>query len=304
MKSKRIFVAVLACVVLGLFPAASAVAQDDAKGNIDWIEGFIVAVGNGTSDKPSLAQRKLMANRAAKSDAQRNLLEVIKGVKVDSNTSVENFMVKEDIIKTNVSGVVKGAQVVKESYQEQPDGSILATVEMRICISRCKGSSHSLIQALSLDKKTDDPVIPPPLPQAVVAPEPPAVPKAYAYDKTKPVTGVVFNLDGRMFERVIMPVVVTEGEDKATFTVYSAKSVKPNVIRTYGVVRYAETVDQAMKNKHLGSNVMVISAEDINAAKMIVIKLDNAKYIQESIRHGNDYLGDAKVVIAATDNKF
>ncbi len=68
MKSKKYFVAVLMCLVLGLWPAASAMAQDDAKGNIDWVEGFITAVGNGTSDKPSLAQRKLMANRAAKSD--------------------------------------------------------------------------------------------------------------------------------------------------------------------------------------------------------------------------------------------
>ncbi len=112
-------------------------------------------------------------------------------------------------------------------------------------------------------------------------------------------TGVVFNLGGRMFERVIMPVVVTTGEDKGFFTVYSAKSVKPNVVRTYGVVRYADTVDQALKIEHLGGNVMVISAEDITPEKMVLIRMESAKTIQQTTRYGNDYLGDAKVVISA-----
>lgn len=304
MKSAKYFAILMMCLVIGLLPAASATAQDDAKGNIDWIQGFITAIGNGTSDKPSLAQRRLMANRAARTDAQRNLLETIKGVKVDSQTSVENFMVKEDIIKTNVSGVVKGAYVAKESYQEQPDGSILATVEMRICISRCTGSGNSLVQALRLDKKQDD-NIPPPLPPAIApqqqlpaAPPPPAA-QTYAYDRTKPVTGIVFNLEGRMFERVLLPVVITSGGNKETFTVYSAKSVKPNVVRTYGVIRYADTVDQAMKNEYLGKNVIVISVEDVSPEKLVLIKLNDAKTIQETTSYGNDYLGDAKVVIAS-----
>ncbi len=298
MKSRRYAVALLMCLVLGLLPSSWAVAQDDAVGNVDWVQGIITSVGNGTSDKPSMAQRRLMAMRAAKSDAQRNLLELIKGVKVDSNTSVENFMVKEDIIRTNVSGVVKGAHIVKESFQEQPDGSILATVVMRICISRCKGSAHSLIQALNLDKQRNE-AVPPPLSPGSTPATPPLMAAIYAYDRTKPVTGIVFNMEGRMFERVLLPVIVTVAEDKTRFTVYSAKSVKPGVVRTYGVVRYADTVDQALKNEHLGNNVIVIPVEDLSPEKQVVIKFNDAKVIQESTRHGNDYLGDAKVVISA-----
>jgi hypothetical protein len=300
---RRIVIAVLLCIFIGLPSAAPLLAQDDTKGGINWVEGYVRATGNGTSDRPSAAQARLLAMRAARVDAQRNLLEIIKGVKVDSQTTVENFTVTQDIIRTNVSGVVKGARIVKESVDKQPDGSFLATVEMQICISQCKDSSYSLVQALSLDKKADDTPVPPQLPQAVAPTEPPKEPveqkREYAYDSTKPVTGVVFNLEGRMFERVIMPVVVTAGEDKAFFTVYSAKSVKPGVVRTHGVVRYADTVDQALKVEHLGNNVMVVSAEDITPEKMVLIKMQSAKTIQETTRYGNDYLGDARVVISA-----
>jgi hypothetical protein len=300
---RKIVIAVLLCLFIGLPSAATLFAQDATKGGINWVEGYVSATGNGTSDRKSAAQARLLARRAAVVDAHRNLLEIIKGVKVDSQTTVENFMVTQDIIKTNVSGVVRGARIVKESVEKQSDGSFLATVEMQICINQCKDSSHSLVQALSLDKKADDTPVPPQLPQAVAPTEPPKEPaepqKEYTYDRTKPVTGLVFNLGGRMFERVIMPVVVTTGEDKGFFTVYSAKSVKPNVVRTYGVVRYADTVDQALKVEHLGNNVMVISAEDITPEKMVLIRMQSAKTIQETTRYGNDYLGDARVVISA-----
>jgi len=299
---RKMMMAFLLCLFIGGLPAVPLLAQDDAKGGINWVEGYVRATGNGTSDRPSAAQARLLARRAAVVDAQRNLLEIIKGVKVDSQTTVENFMVTQDVIRTNVSGVVKGARIVKESVEKQPDGSFLATVEMQICINQCKDSSYSLVQALNLDKKADDTPVPPQLPQAIVPTEPPKEPaapkKEYAYDRTKPVTGVVFSLEGRMFERVIMPVVVTAGEDKSFFTVYSAKSVKPSVVRTYGVVRYADTVDQALKIEHLGGNVMVIPAEDVTPEKMILIRMESAKTIQETTRHGNDYLGEAKVVIA------
>lgn len=304
---KSIGIAVLLCLLLVLPSAVSVRAQEEGRGGIDWVGGVVTAVGTGTSSKPSMGQARALARRAAMVDAQRNLLEIIKGVKVDSETTVENFVVTRDVIKTNVSGLVKGARLVKQAVERQPDGSMLATVEMRICLNPCPESTSSLVQALDLEKKKDEKPIPPPLPETVTAPPPPppeAPPppnpaRVYPYDRTKPVTGVVFSLEGRMFERVIMPVVVTAGEDKALFTVYSAKSVKPVVVRTYGVVRYADTVDQALKNQYLGGNIMVIPAADITADKMILIKIGNAKTIEESTRYGNDYLGDAKVVIAA-----
>ena len=60
---------------------------------------------------------KLMARRAAVVDAQRNLLESIKGISVDSETTMENYIVTSDLVKTKIEGIVTGARVISEDFE-------------------------------------------------------------------------------------------------------------------------------------------------------------------------------------------
>lgn len=303
----------LSClVVIFLFPA-DGIAQSAGTGEINWVHGYISVTGQGAAVRGSLAQARPLARRAAVSDAQRNLLEIIKGVKIDSTTTVENFVVTSDVIQSHVNGLVKGAHVVKgtEKYETQPDGSVLATLEMRVCImGNCGASRVSLVQALGIDRIKPPAYIPPPAPPVSPAPPPPPVaqqavpvappppPKAYPFDKTKPITGLVINLEGHLYERVLLPVVVVEDQGSGLFTVYCAKNVRPAVVRTFGVVRYADTVEQAMHvHKQIGSNVLVIPASSITRENMIVIRTTDRRLISETTSHGNDYLAEAKVVI-------
>jgi hypothetical protein len=71
-----------------------------------------------------------MAERAARADALRNLLEAIKGVRVDAETTVENFTTKSDRVMTRVSGIVIGAREVGKRYLN--DGSIEITMEINL----------------------------------------------------------------------------------------------------------------------------------------------------------------------------
>jgi hypothetical protein len=316
------------CLMVALCLAGPAVvpdagAQEDSIGRIDWVEGFIIAVGYGAgkgSNNP--AQDRALALRAAKTDALRVLLETVKGVRIDSQTRVDMMMVSEDVINARVEGIVKGAQVVKQDIQwvtgDDNKRYPAATMELRLCLSSassgCK-SAKSLISALNLDeKKLPDnappqqfPTVPEPAPVATLpsAPAPKAVaPPVQAavipdIDPTKPVTGVIINLEGRFFEREVLPVVVTVSEDQKSMTVYSAKRVKPQIIRTYGVVRYADSLDQARKIAYVGGNVLIIPAVKVTDGNLIVIGADAAKKIKETVRYNNDYLGDAKVVISS-----
>lgn len=59
----------------------------------------------------SLAQGKLMAERAAKLDAYRLLLEEIKGISINSRVSLADVLV-QDNINSRVSGKIQGAKVV------------------------------------------------------------------------------------------------------------------------------------------------------------------------------------------------
>ena len=54
------------------------------------------------------AQKRLMAVRAAKADAFRQLVEIINGVHVNSETVVKDFVTESDVIKTKVEGLIKG----------------------------------------------------------------------------------------------------------------------------------------------------------------------------------------------------
>jgi hypothetical protein len=94
-------------------------------------------------------------------------------------------------------------------------------------------------------------------------------------------------------------VVVAEELGDSLVTVYSAKCVSPSVIRTYGTVRYVDSLDQARNNPRLGDNAMIIPASRITKENMIVVKGEAARLIKETTSHGNDYLSEAKVVISA-----
>jgi hypothetical protein len=103
-----------------------------SSGKVDWTTGVITAVGIGAppAQPANAAQARAMAERAAQVVAYRNLLEAVKGVRVDSTTTVENFMVTSDVIKTEVSGIIQGAMVMDKKYMS--DGSVEVTVGMKL----------------------------------------------------------------------------------------------------------------------------------------------------------------------------
>ena len=58
------------------------------------------------------AQRRLLAIRASKLDAYRNLVEQVYGQYLDSNTTVADMIVKSDTFRSKVEGVIYGARLV------------------------------------------------------------------------------------------------------------------------------------------------------------------------------------------------
>ncbi|MCJ7785271.1 MAG: hypothetical protein MUP41_15165, partial [Desulfobacterales bacterium] len=199
-------------------------------------------------------------------------------------------------------GTIQGAEIVKQNVEWEGDTPI-ATVELRICLSGVGGckSEKSIINALNLDQKDEPAYVPKQRLNDIVPKQETVIPRTQdiLYDTSKPITGIIFNLQGLFFERVILPVVMTISDGNKPFTVYSAKSVDPQIIRTHGVVRYTDSVDQAKGNPHLGNNTMIVPVTSVTKENMIIIGIDAARIIWETTSHGNDYLKSAKVIIAA-----
>jgi len=120
--------------LLGTTSLASAadLIENIGEGRINWSQGVLTANGIGAppKDVKNPAQVRAMTQRAAITVARRNLLEVLKGVRVDSSTTVENFIVTSDLIKTQVSGVLQGSQVIQTKYFS--DGSVEVTVGIHV----------------------------------------------------------------------------------------------------------------------------------------------------------------------------
>ena len=71
---------------------------------------------------------RVTTERAAKVEGYRNLAEIIYGTVINSETTVEDFIVEDDTIRTRIQGVVQGDMVVNKQYFS--DGSILVWMEI------------------------------------------------------------------------------------------------------------------------------------------------------------------------------
>ncbi len=117
---------------VGPIASPGAVAEQMPGGAIDWSGKVVRARGTGVLDpgNPNKAQARLMAERAATVVAQRNLLEIIKGVRVDSETRVSNYMTDYDVIYSSVEGVVKGARQRGPAKYDESAGTVEVELEV------------------------------------------------------------------------------------------------------------------------------------------------------------------------------
>jgi hypothetical protein len=78
-------------------------------------EGVLISSGYAnisaqSSDNPS--QRRLMAIRASKIDAYRNLTERVYGQSINASTTVEDMVATNDAVRAHVQGLIYGARLV------------------------------------------------------------------------------------------------------------------------------------------------------------------------------------------------
>lgn len=116
------------CLLCVAAPAwAQALQPVPPHGFIDWSTMRLHAVGQGFAAEPEgsgLGAR--MAGRAAVLDARRNLLELFKSVRVDSQTVVRDFMLQDDIAFNRLAGVLT-RNALEERHELEAGG-----VEVRV----------------------------------------------------------------------------------------------------------------------------------------------------------------------------
>jgi len=97
-----------------------------------WVPIVLRATGGGAPPANAInpAQARLMTERAAKMDGYRNLLEQAYGVAIRGKSSVRDFVLKSDTIRSRVEAYIRGAKVIDTQYKE--DGGV--EVEMEVTL--------------------------------------------------------------------------------------------------------------------------------------------------------------------------
>ena len=132
---------ILKSIVLAVLMLALTIGtQNVSAAPAQWDGGKIRVEGLGIAPADARGtQAEALARRAALSDAYRQLAEQINGVNVDATTTVESMMLMNTTVRTHVTALIKGAQIIDESARR--DGSYVVTMEIPVYGSGSLASS-------------------------------------------------------------------------------------------------------------------------------------------------------------------
>lgn len=219
-------------------------------GKIDYTTQVITAVGIGAppANPANPAQARAMAERAAQVVAYRNLLESVKGVRVDSTTLVENFMTTSDVIKTEVSGIIQGSMIMDKKYMS--DGSVEITVGMKL--------TGALAEAL--------------LPKSAATPPVLMTPPAGAPAAGQQYTGLIIDARGLNVKPAMAPKVLNEDGKE----IYGSAWINRDYAVREGMVGYMKDRDAAQTNPRVTDKPLMVKALRVSGDARVDTVISNA----------------------------
>ncbi|MBO9541058.1 LPP20 family lipoprotein [bacterium] len=277
--SARLALAAIA-LVLTLSPAPSLRAEVEetrAGVTVDWSDGLIVVTGQGVEpESGTRAQKRLMAERAALSDAYRKLAEATDGIRVEADTTVKNFAAESDLVRTQISGLIKGARIVETRHHE--DGS----AEVRVSLD-LYGKGRSLAKAV-LTQPSPKKLKPTGTVDSLLAPAEVRVEH----------TGLIVDARGLGLEPAMSPMILDESA--ARLYLSPKVSVDPEAVVNKGLASYASSLQEAQKLQRVGSNPLVLKAKRVDDRTNVVLDDTAAKQLLGADRR-KGFLKDLAVVL-------
>lgn len=311
MKTTKRLAACLVALVVG-WPATAALATEDSLivpakdargqpiGQVDWSSQVVTAEGSGVPPAgTSTAQGRLMACRAAEVEARRNLLELVQGVQITSETTVANYVTQNDVIKSQIQGLVQATTIEKQTL---PDGT--CTVMVRLGLHETTGKPS--VAATIIPAMPTPPVAMPTTPVVTPPTTPPATPPAVPPKgtvleeaaKTEPggptYTGVVIDARGLGARPAMSPKLVEEGGDP----LYGSAYVSRDYAIEHGMAGYSKNLEAATRNSRVTDNPLVLKAAQASGAAKADLVLPKADALRlRTAAQSQSFLAQARVMI-------
>lgn len=256
MNFKKLTACLTAALMMLAMLATTAFAADENYG-VDWAKGVIRAkgIGAGKSTTKNKGLRRAQARRAAMMDAQRNLAEAVKGVRVTSESTMVDLELADDRVATRVDAIIKNMTEVSGQYMDDETYEIV--LEMPLF-----GAGDSLSDAAFLPFK-DEPKVAFPQPVDVtIVNQPTVVNNNY--------TGLIIDCSGMNINCVMSPVIKNANGQ----AIYGHQNLDYDKIIVNGMASYADQAYDQISRARAGNNPLVIKATslaDLNANPVVSV---------------------------------
>ena len=262
-----------------------AVQQVD-NGAMNYSNGFVVATGIGAisplAQNPGMA--RATAVRAAKVDAMRNLLEAVMAITVSSETTVRGAAIENDVVKTSVEGMVRGARMRDIDGDGRGSNSDIRYL-----------SDTSIEIEMEVHMSGISEVI---LPPAGYAPAPVAggapAPAAPAAPRPGTVTGLIVDARGLGLRPAMSPKIV----DQNGGVVYGPGNFTREFAVKFGVAGYSKNLEQAQQDPRVVGNPLVVKGVGVQGANKadLVLATGDISRVKGADSSGK-FLSNCKVMI-------
>jgi hypothetical protein len=237
------------------------------KGSINYGDRTIQAIGIGfiPENVINAGQARRSAMRIAKQDALRQLIEIVNGVNVTSETTVSGAMF-DDVIKTQVQGAIRGARRIGDP-KYLSDTSVEVVYEVKMAdISRVLLPMAEKAPTLTFDD-TNVSV------SGTVASAPEQQQTGTDTGvKSGGVTGIIIDGTGLGLRPAMSPRILNQGGS----VVYGPGQYSRDYAAANGVAGYAKSLDQAKSDTRVQGNPLVIRAASASGSTSADVIISNA----------------------------
>ena len=266
----------LNAIIFSTIFAQGVVTQLD-KGSINYSEQLINAVGIGfvPSNAVNAGQARRMALRIAKQDAMRQLIEIVNGVTLTSETTMSGAMV-DDVINTKVQGFIRGARPVG-----QPKYLSDTSVEMEYSVPM-SGITDIVLPPVTVPMSTQ------PANNNPTATTQSNTPTAGG------VTGIIIDARGLNARPAMAPRILDQNGNP----IYGPGKYSRKYAVENGVAGYSKTLEAAQKDQRVMGNPMVVKGVATSGTNKTDITISNADVSKIDMANRNyKVLNDCRVLI-------
>lgn len=260
-------------LILVLRLAVFAVADDMLiqvldKGRINWSTGTAVAGGIGTpapmdNGRPPVSPPTIL--KAARWDAQANLLETVGTIRINATSRVADHMSRSTTFRDGLSTLVQNAAITRQEYLS--DGTVAIELTMKL-----SGGFGQFV--LPEEIRQVDSI------SAMTAPATPS--------KTVnggPYTGLILDAVGIGAKPSLVPMIV----DESGKIVYGPAFVSREFAVSRGMSGFATTLAASQNDKRVGNRPMVVKAirtHSTGPTDLVISNADAAR-LRSSVAHLN-----------------